>query len=147
MKKLLFILSIVLIGCKTYNEEEINQFDKQIKNYIKKNHLKLEKSESGLYYHTDFKGEGEEIQYNDKVSFRYEGKLLNGKIFDKQSKKPISFHIKELIAGWKEGLVGATIGSKLTLIVPPHLGYGDHDLDDIPPHSILVFKMEIVGKE
>ena len=89
------------------------------------------------------KAKGDFIQLTDSVSFKYEGKLLSGEIFDKQT-KPITFNVKDLIAGWKEIMLKLKPGAKVFLIVPPHLGYGTHDLDDIPESSSLVFNMEII---
>lgn len=145
LKKILgsIILIISLQSCSTYSNEELNHFDSEIKAYIKKNKLNLIKSNSGLYYKIIKKGEGDFVQISDKVSFKYEGKLLNGEIFDKQA-KPITFNVKDLIAGWKEIMIKLKPGSKVFLIVPPHLGYGTHDLDDIPASSTLIFNMEII---
>ena len=138
-----FILIISLQSCSTYSSEELKNFDSEINKYIKDNKLELIKSNSGLYYNILEKGKGDFIQLTDSVSFKYEGKLLSGEIFDKQT-KPITFNVKDLIAGWKEIMLKLKPGAKVFLIVPPHLGYGTHDLDDIPASSSLVFNMEII---
>ena len=139
-----FLFSFLLVSCSTYNDQELSNFDKEIKEFISKNDLKYEKSMSGLYYNIIKEGEGDYIQITDSVSFTYEGKLLSGEIFDKQ-RKPITFQVKDLIQGWKEIIMKSKPGAELELIVPPHLGYGSHDLDDIPPNSILLFKMNILS--
>lgn len=138
------ILITSLISCSTYSKDELTHFDSEIKNYIQKNKLDLKRSSSGLYYHIIKHGEGDFIQLTDSVSFTYEGKLINGEIFDKQS-KPITFNVKDLIAGWKEIMTKLKPGAKVFLIIPPHLGYGTHDLDDIPASSSLIFNMEIIN--
>ena len=147
--RILFVILFFLLGitsCKTYSEDDHKKFDLSIQNYIKKNQLKgFEKSESGLYYKIINEGSGEFIKLTDEVSFNYVGKLLNGKIFDGEHKNnPITFQMEDLIQGWKEGMMYLKPGGKMKMIVPPYLGYGDYQLEDIPQHSILVFDIEIV---
>lgn len=144
MTKLIYFVFLLLTiySCKTYSEDEKKNFDKQIQHYLKKEKVDCLHSESGLYYKILKKGKGKKIQYTDNVSFTYKGKLINGYLFDNQT-KPISFPVKELIAGWKEVLLKSQEGSEIFVVIPPHLGYGNHDLEDIPPNSILVFTMKI----
>lgn len=140
------ILSLVLlmIGCKTYNEEDKQNFDTRIQQFIAKGKTKYERSESGLYYAIDRQGSGEPIKLTDEVSFTYLGKLLNGKVFDGENQeKPVTFTVNQLIMGWQEAFLYMRKGDKAKLIIPPSLGYGDHDLEAIPPHSILYFEVKI----
>lgn len=141
----LFIINI-LVGCKTYSNEDHLKFDKRIQNFIFKNKQSgYEKSESGLYFKIIDEGEGNLIKLTDEVNFNYVGKLLNGNVFDGEHKKnPISFQMKDLIEGWKEGMMYLKPGGKIKLIVPPYLGYGDYKLEKIPPHSILFFEIEVI---
>ena len=140
------IISIVFSSCKTYSDEDHSTFNLKIKNYLSKSKQKdFEKSESGLYFKIIKEGNGEFIKLTDEVSFNYVGKLLTGKIFDGEHKKnPISFKVADLIEGWKEGMLYLKKGGKAKLIIPPYLGYGDYDLEKIPPHSVLVFEVEVV---
>ncbi len=141
-----FFLLLLISGCKTYSDEDHVNFEKKIQNFITKNKLKdYKKSESGLYYKIINEGKGEYIKLTDEVTFNYEGKLVNGTVFDGEHKKnPISFQMNELIQGWQEGMMYLKPGGKIKLIVPPHLGYGDYELDKIPPHSILNFEIEVI---
>jgi FKBP-type peptidyl-prolyl cis-trans isomerase len=136
------VFTFVVSACKTYSEEDKNGFDKTIKVYIKQNDLLLQKTSSGLYKKLISNGEGRILKYADSVSISYKGKLLSGKLFDNQT-LPKTFAIRDLIAGWKEVLVGARKGDEWMMIIPPQLGYGQNKLDDIPVNSILVFKMKI----
>ncbi len=139
-----FIVALLAFGCKTYNEEDKQSFDQKIEKFIAKSNTKFERSESGLYYFIDKKGDGENIKFTDEVSFTYMGKLLNGTVFDgKNEKKPVTFPVNQLIMGWQEAFMYMRKGDKAKLIIPPSLGYGDHDLESIPPHSILYFEVEI----
>ena len=147
MKILFFLfISITIIGCKTYSSDDLNAFDEKIKAYEKKHNLHFYRSESGLYYKIIKQGKGDFIKYSDKVSFSYTGKLLNGFIFDRQI-KPVTFNVDRLILGWKQVMLELKPGAKVKMIIPPSLAYGNHDLDDIPPNSILYFEMEIQNVE
>lgn len=147
MKILFFLfISITIIGCKTYSSDDLNAFDEKIKAYEKKHNLHFYRSESGLYYKIIKQGKGDFIKYSDKVSFSYTGKLLNGFIFDRQI-KPVTFNVDRLILGWKQVMLELKPGAKVKMIIPPSLAYGNRDLDDIPPNSILYFEMEIQNVE
>lgn len=144
MRKLIaFVSLLVLTACTTYSEEDKSNFDTQIESYLKKNKQECERSSSGLYYQIIEQGEGRAIKYGDRVAFKYKGELLDGTVFDKQT-KPIEFDVDVLIAAWKETMLMLNEGGKAFIVVPPHLGYGTHELDDIPPNSILVYTMEVV---
>jgi len=144
MKYLYLCIGILFItSCKTYSEENLSAFDTEIKNYLDDKNIDCKRSESGLYYDITDPGEGPKIQYTSIVSFTYSGSLLSGEIFDMQ-KDPVEFEVKELIGAWKEIMLELKNGGKAFLIAPPSLGYGTHDLDDIPPNSILVFELEIL---
>jgi len=145
MKHILLFLSLSLLvfSCKTYNDDEMDAFDKKIQAYIKKNDLKMIKSDSGLYYTIHEEGEGEFIKPNAVILTSYEGKLMNGKVFDKQT-TPVEMNLKNLIYGWREVAYYLKKGGKATIIVPPHLGYGDDEMDQLPASSILIFNLEIV---
>jgi FKBP-type peptidyl-prolyl cis-trans isomerase FkpA len=145
MKKifLLFTLGLVLFACRTYSDDDIHFFDSEIRKYMKKKNLNFEKSPSGMYYKVLDEGEGEYIKFTDHVSFTYKGYFMNGEVFDQQ-KKPVEYDVRQLIGAWKEAMVMLKPGGKMHLIAPPQLGYGDRDLDDIPPNSILIFEMEVV---
>lgn len=140
-----FIATLALTACKTYSEDDKKTLGNKIESYLKKDKTKYQKSESGLYYHIEKEGEGEFIKFTDEISINYQGKLLNGQIFDGEHKKnPISFKVADLIEGWKEGMLYLKKGGKAKLIIPPYLGYGDYDLEKIPPHSVLIFEVEVV---
>ena len=143
---LLAFTALILTACKTYSEDEKQTFDQQIEAYLKKNNRVCERSDSGLYFQIIEQGEGRKIQYNDKVKFTYKGELLDGTVFDNRT-EPVEFDVKVLIAAWQEIMLELNVGGKAYLVAPPHLGYGTHQLDDIPPQSIIVFTMEVVGAE
>ena len=140
--KLLLPLIIFIVSCSTYSEQELNEFDQSISAYTAKNKIKLSRTDSGLYLNIRTAGTGRLIQYGDSVSISYTGELLNGKLVDIQ-KKPVSFAVKDLIMGWKEALIMAKKGSEMTLIIPPSLCYGDHELEQIPQNAIIKYDLKV----
>ena len=146
MKALLSLLLFIplLHSCKTYSDEDMKAFDREINAYVEKNKLECQRSSSGLYYQIIEEGEGKPILFTNVVSFTYKGTFLNGDVFDEQ-KKPVEFEVRQLIGAWKEIMLNLKPGGKAFLIAPPQLGYGDRELDDIPANSILVYEIEVHG--
>lgn len=147
MKRLNFILFVTIAifasSCGSYSEEELTNFDTKIQKYMKRKHIDCEKSASGLYYKILEEGEGDLIQFTDKVSVTYKGTFLDGKKFDEQT-EPIEMAVSEQMNAWKELMLQLKKGSKAYMIVPPHLGYGEYKVDKIPSNSTLIFELEIV---
>ena len=105
---------------------------------------------SGLQYKVLVKGEGEVPQKTDKVKVHYEGRLIDGTVFDASSKhgtEPASFRADQVIKGWTEALTMMPVGSKWQLFIPQELGYGERQAGQIPPYSVLIFDVELVGIE
>lgn len=105
---------------------------------------------SGLQYKELVKGTGETPKSTDKVLVNYEGKLVDGKVFDASSKhgqKPASFRANQVIQGWTEALTRMPVGSKWEIYIPYQLAYGDRDMGEIKPFSALIFTIELVGIE
>lgn len=147
MKKLILffgVLSLLTACGKTYSEEELSDFDKQIEEYLAKEDIKCKRSDSGMYYKIIEQGEGRKIRFRDEVSFTYTGKFLDNKVFDEQ-KEPVTFRVDVLIGAWKEIMLELNEGGKAFLVAPPSLGYGTHDLEDIPKNSILVYEMHVTA--
>ena len=105
---------------------------------------------SGLQYKVLTEGEGEVPQRTDKVKVHYEGRLIDGTVFDASSKhgtEPASFRADQVIRGWTEALTMMPVGSKWQLYIPQHLAYGERQTGQIPPYSTLIFDVELVGIE
>lgn len=132
----------ILASCTTYSEDEKTEFDVRIEKYLKKKKIKCKRSSSGLYYKILDPGTGEKIKLKDRVQFTYKGTFLSGKVFDEQT-EPVEFDVQTLIGAWKEVMLHLRPEGKAFLVTPPQLGYGEHELDDIPPNSILVFELEV----
>ncbi len=98
---------------------------------------------SGLFYKIDVAGTGTNPTACSDVSVKYKGTLTNGNIFD-QSTTSISFNIQQLITGWKNAIPLIKEGGKITLFLPPSLGYGAQATGSIPANSILIFEIELL---
>jgi FKBP-type peptidyl-prolyl cis-trans isomerase FklB len=102
---------------------------------------------SGLQYIVLKEGTGPKPAATDKVKCNYEGKLLDGTIFDSSIKQghPIEFNVNGVIPGWTEALQVMNTGSKYRLFIPSTLAYGDQQMgQDIKPGSTLIFEVELL---
>ncbi|HEX3886289.1 MAG TPA: FKBP-type peptidyl-prolyl cis-trans isomerase [Phenylobacterium sp.] len=83
---------------------------------------------------------------NDEVKVNYEGKLIDGTVFDSSYERgqPAAMPLKNLVKAWQEALVKMKPGDVWMLYVPPELGYGAEGQGPIPPNSALIFKIELI---
>lgn len=83
---------------------------------------------------------------NDQVKVHYEGRLIDGTVFDSSYERgaPIVARPTNLVPGWTEALQLMRPGDEWELYLPPALGYGDQPAGPIPPGSVLVFKIELL---
>ena len=105
---------------------------------------------SGLQYKVLTKGTGEKPQATDRVQVHYEGRLVDGTVFDASKKhgdKPLTFAANQVIKGWTEALCLMPVGSKWELYIPYQLAYGERDMGTIKPYSALIFTVELLGIE
>lgn len=100
---------------------------------------------SGLQYFIVHSGpaEGAHAGPNDQVTFDYEGKLTTGQTFDSSFERgqPLSGGVGDFVPGFTEALMLMRPGDDWVVWIPPALGYGDRDLGNIPPNSVLRFRM------
>ena len=105
---------------------------------------------SGLQYKVLTKGEGAVPKTTDRVMVHYEGRLVDGTVFDASSKhgsEPMVFGANQVIKGWTEALCMMPVGSKWELYIPYELAYGERNAGMIKPYSMLIFTVELVGIE
>ncbi|MBD9485357.1 FKBP-type peptidyl-prolyl cis-trans isomerase [Pseudomonas sp. PDM14] len=102
--------------------------------------------ESGLQYEVLTAGEGAKPSREDHVRTHYHGTLIDGTVFDSSYDRgqPAEFPVGGVIAGWIEALQLMNTGSKWRLYVPSELAYGGQAVGSIPPHSVLVFDVELL---
>ena len=101
---------------------------------------------SGLQYKELTSGDGPVPTAEDTVKVHYRGRLLDGTEFDSSYNRgePAVFPVSNLIPGWVEGLQLMNVGDKWELYVPADLAYGQGGTGTIPPHSTLIFEMELL---
>ena len=146
-----------LVPLEEYNKQQTEKFEQmkveepeRISNYIKENNITVKPTADGLYIILKEKGNGEKVTNGKEVTVHYTGRLLDGTVFDSSVERntPFTFTIGEgkVIAGWDKGLLGQTVGTKLQLVIPSKMGYGERGAGgQILPYSPLVFDVEIIG--
>ena len=90
-------------------------------------------------------GKGEIPTAAATVKVHYEGRLIDGTVFDSSYKRnePAVFGCNQVIEGWKEVLTHMPVGSKWEVFIPQELGYGAKEAGKIPPFSALIFTVEL----
>ena len=102
---------------------------------------------SGLIYKVLVKGNGPVAKETDKVKVKYEGRLIDGTVFDSTEKhggEPATFSPSQVIKGWTEALTLMPVGSKWQLYIPQELAYGNRDAGQIKPFSALIIDVEVL---
>ncbi|MGE6109933.1 FKBP-type peptidyl-prolyl cis-trans isomerase [Aeromonas sobria] len=105
-------------------------------------------TESGLQYQVLTPGQGGmHPSATSKVKVHYEGKLMDGTVFDSSIARgePIEFGLNQVISGWTEGVQLMTVGEKVRFFIPARLGYGNRAAGKIPPGSLLIFEVELLA--
>ncbi|MBP5676943.1 MAG: FKBP-type peptidyl-prolyl cis-trans isomerase [Bacteroidales bacterium] len=102
---------------------------------------------SGLQYEVVKEGTGRQPKASDTVSCHYEGTLIDGTVFDSSYRRgmPAEFGLRQVIAGWTEGVQLMKEGSIFKFYIPYNLAYGEHGAGaDIPPYAALIFTVELI---
>lgn len=104
-------------------------------------------TKSGLQYQVLQAGTGKSPKANSKVKVNYEGRLLDGTVFDSSIARnhPVEFQLSQVIQGWTEGVQTMKEGGKTRFFIPANLAYGDVGSGDaIGPNSVLIFDIELL---
>jgi FKBP-type peptidyl-prolyl cis-trans isomerase len=105
------------------------------------------KTESGLVIKHTKEGTGASPAATDQVKVHYEGRLIDGKVFDSsiQRGEPATFPLNGVIPCWTEGVQAMKVGGKAQLVCPANLAYGPNGSPPtIPPQATLVFDVELI---
>ena len=148
---LLAFVSLLFVSCFPDLKSDIEtqpvdytvQNEKEITDYIAKNNLDAQKSNTGLYYVITEPGTGKQPTANSDVRVAYKGYFTSGKIFDQSKPEGIDFGLYQVIKGWTEGIQYFKEGGSGVLLVPAHLGYGN-GRPGIPGGSVLVFDVKLI---
>ncbi|MEU0395233.1 FKBP-type peptidyl-prolyl cis-trans isomerase [Streptomyces sp. NPDC006208] len=94
-------------------------------------------------------GDGPAVKASDTLAVKYKGVVWkDGKEFDSSYSRgdaPVSFPLAQVIPGWQKGLEGKKVGSRVLLVIPPDMAYGDQAQPKIPANSTLVFSVDILA--
>ena len=101
---------------------------------------------SGLQYKVLHEGNGRKPKEDDVVRVHYEGRLIDGTVFDSSYERgePIEFGLQQVIKGWTEALTKMPVGSEWEIYIPQELAYGSREMDQIKPFSTLIFKVKLL---
>jgi len=105
---------------------------------------------TGIVMNTAQPGTGPSPGPDDTVKVNYEGRLIDGTVFDSSKKhgEPLSFKVSGVVPCWSEALQHMSVGAKVNLVCPPELAYGDRGSPpQIPGGSTLVFDVELLSIE
>jgi len=102
---------------------------------------------SGVQYRVIKEGTGEMVKDTTMCILHYEGKLIDGTVFDSSYKngKPVNMHANQVIKGFTEALLRMPVGSTWEVFIPQEMGYAANETAKIKPFSALIFKIELVG--
>lgn len=137
---------------KSANPEETAKAASDLADFLAKNKIDVQPTESGLYYVMTAEGNGEKPEAGQMVKVHYIGKLLDGTVFDSSVERgepiDIPIGVGQVIPGWDEGIMMMSKGEKGVLYIPYYLAYGDREAGDkIAPFSNLIFEVELIDFE
>ncbi len=117
--------------------------------FLNRNKLRPEvtTTASGLQYEVVKQGSGRQPKASDTVRCHYEGTLIDGTVFDSSYRRnqPAEFGLRQVIAGWTEGVQLMKEGSIFKFYIPYNLAYGERGAGaDIPPYAALIFTVELI---
>jgi FKBP-type peptidyl-prolyl cis-trans isomerase FkpA len=157
-----FFLAAIVSGCMKNNDSiVVNPYEKEavlMKAWLDSmvaNGKNIDTTSTGIFYIREKAGSGPTVKAEDVVKVKYTGKFLDGTIFDAsawhyEDEKMIYLHKapsdskKTMIQGWEEGIEVLSKGGKAEFLIPSIKGYGSAGKGNIPPHTPLIFVIEVV---
>ena len=130
-------------------QEQAEKNAQEGKNFLAENAKKPDiiTTKSGLQYQVLQQGTGKSPKLTSTVKVNYEGRLIDGTVFDSSIARnhPVEFKLNQVISGWTEGVQTMKEGGKSRFFVPSNLAYGDVGAGDaIGPNSTLMFDIELL---
>ena len=148
---------LVQIQSKEDLEAEVETLYKKLKSksdqafnsYLEENQIYIRPTPHGVYYWTTKSGTGKKPVAGDLVEVHYEGRFLNGEVFDSNYKTDSTFSFilgsGFVIPGWDEVVPLMRVGESATMIIPYQMAYNDRVVGVIPPYSNLIYDIEILN--
>ena len=129
---------------KTYGPNKIAG-EKFLAENAKKEGVKTLKS--GVQYKVIKEGTGAIPSDTSKVKVHYEGRTIDGNVFDSSYKRgePVELRCNQTIKGWTDAMVHMPAGSTWEVYIPQELAYGEREQSSIKPFSVLIFKIELIS--
>ncbi|MEJ2881746.1 FKBP-type peptidyl-prolyl cis-trans isomerase [Pedobacter sp. GR22-6] len=117
-----------------------------IRSYVTANNISVKKTSTGIFYQVIAPGSGS-VNYSKstQISADYQGKIMDGSVFDDSKGTPVTFPLGGVIEGWQIGIPLIQKGGKIRLFIPSFYGYGASGSGPIPPNSILDFNITLVN--
>jgi FKBP-type peptidyl-prolyl cis-trans isomerase len=143
------IAALSLAGCDNERLAQKNAVEGET--FLKENATKpgVQVLKNGIQYIVVSSGplSGLKPKKGDELKVHYEGKLLNGEVFDSSFERgqPAIMPLENLIPAWLEVLPMMRPGDEWTIYVPPEEGYGKEGSGSIPPNAVLVFRIQLLG--
>jgi FKBP-type peptidyl-prolyl cis-trans isomerase FkpA len=161
MKKIILFAVLItsLASCIKGKNEVICGYDQcqlvapateiqSVQNYLNTNSITATQHCSGIFYVVHQQGTGAGPTACGAAQVKYKGTLTNGTVFDEnQPNQTPVFNMQTLIPGFKNGLLQLKSGGKMTMYIPPFLGYGSSQNGSIPGNSILIFEVELIAAQ
>ena len=121
------------------NEMEINE-------YLTRNNLVSQTSETGLHYIIENPGEGVQPDIDANVTIQYKGYLLDDSFFDESPEEGLTADVATFIKGFREGITYLKEGGNGTFFIPAHLGFGINGYQlGITESTVLIFEVQLVS--
>lgn len=131
-----------------FAEKKYGEYKKQNEDFMKKiaKEPGVQALEDGVYYKVETEGKGQKPKASDRVKVHYEGKTIDGNVFDSSYKQgeAVEFVANQVVKGWTNALVNMPVGSKWTVYIPAEAGYGSADRGSIKPFSTMIFTIELL---
>ena len=147
MKSIFSVFLILLfVSCSSDDDPVIDykeENEKEIQAYIEAHNLDATRTDSGLYYVIDEKGEGAGISSNSDVSVRFKGTYTDGKLIE-ENNVGVSMPVSEMLPGWAEGIQFFNEGGKGMVLIPYHLSFGNGNSSGIPKGSVIIVEFEVI---
>lgn len=134
---------------ETLYEKLKSKSDQAFSSYLEENQIYINPTPHGVYYWTTKSGTGKKPVAGDLVEVHYEGRFLDGEVFDSNFKVDTTFSFilgnGYVIPGWEEVVPKMRVGECATLLIPYQMAYGDRTVGVIPPYSNLIYDIEILN--
>lgn len=135
--------------------EDFGEYEKLVlHNFIEKQKIDVEPTESGMYFINLYTGSGKPVEYGDIVTVNYEGRFLNGKFFDSTVKRNQPFEFvygteMQVIPGLEDAIGRMREGQRALIILPSDLAWGEKGSSTgiIPPFTTVIYEVELVKAE